>query len=67
MVLGVPLEHEGLVPKLLLGNVIGAQALLGQHAVIKRDFFLISLAKQSFASKWVPKQELGNQKKVKFR
>jgi hypothetical protein len=29
MVLGVPSEHEWLVPKLLLGNEVVAQALLG--------------------------------------
>jgi hypothetical protein len=49
-----------LVPKLLLGDAIGAKLLLGSRED-SRDFGLG--AKQSFAGNGVPKRELGNQKK----
>ena len=49
-----------LVPKLLLGNVIVRQAPLGRPQMGRNP---MGGAKQSFAAREVPKQELGNQKK----
>ena len=59
---GLTIMFMYLVPKLLLGNGYLAQALLGHHIVISGNIVLIGFAKQSFAPKWVPKLELGNQK-----
>jgi hypothetical protein len=47
MVLGVPLEHEWLVPKLLLGNQLGFEALLRSKPGVPKSDSLIA------------KQELG--------
>ena len=49
-----------LVPKLQLGNAIARQASLGRPQMGRNP---ITGAKQSFAAREVPKQELGNQKK----
>jgi hypothetical protein len=55
------IEGIALVPKLRLGDALGRQAPLGKRNVtVELPAFL---AKQSFAPKQVPKQELGNQKK----
>ena len=53
-----------LVPKLLLGNALVAQAVLGYFLMQKPDSITHEeyFAKRSFATKGVPKQELGNQK-----
>ena len=51
-----------LVPKLLLGDAIGAKLCLAAGEV-RRDIGLC--AKQSFADNGVPKRELGNQKGTK--
>ncbi len=48
-----------LVPKLLLGNAIARQAPLGRPQMGRNP---MGGAKQSFAAREVPKQELGNQK-----
>ena len=53
-----------LVPKLLLGNVqIWPKLCLGTLIIELFDCLTNTFAKQSFASKWVPKRELGNQNK----
>jgi hypothetical protein len=53
-----------LVPKLLLGNEVLAQALLGRHNESRILFPLNYFAKRSFAAKGVPKRELGNQRRT---
>ena len=55
------LKYAPLVPKLLPGNAIARQAPLGRPQMGRNS---ITGAKQSFAAREVPKQELGNQKKV---
>jgi len=51
-----------LVPKLLLGNAIARQALLGLLKNKPMAESPVFFPKQSFSSMGVPKQELGNQK-----
>ena len=60
--MGCAMRTFYLVPKLLLGNGIVAQALLGHlHIWQDKTNRSINFAKGSLAPQGVPKQELGNQ------
>jgi hypothetical protein len=63
MVLGVPLEHEWLVPKLLLGDPLDAKLRLANN--VMDSIFLLAaneVPQPKLGQKdSVPKQELGNE------
>ena len=52
-------SHDFLVPKLLLGNLSGCEALLRSGNGVPPH---LGSAKRSLAGNCVPKQELGNEK-----
>jgi len=59
----VPKQELSLVPKLLLGNGFWPKLCLGTFNSDRIIFPLNYFAKWTFATKGVPKQELGNQRR----